>query len=325
MTAAIQDNDMRSRIEAARKGGGSSKSEKLAQAMNENAASYLESTAVPEHEKIADGELIHEFDCHDIDPNPYQNRRRFDEEAIKKLAASIKENKQVQAIGVRKVGNRYQIIWGERRWRATRLIPGQKIRAVIRDLNDLEMIKICHAENHDREKTYDYETWITIKHLLDKDQSTDEICKGLGIQVKEYYKYKKFGELPVEIRDFLEKKPNAIQRNDAADLDKIYRELNPDHDPADVTKAVLELMEDYLAGKLKSRGEIVKKIKGKFVAIATRNREKVNKETVLKVNGAAVGTWVRTPTELRISVRSADLPADQFAELEKLLNGFFKE
>lgn len=324
MTAAINSNDARSRVEAARKSGGSSKADKLAQAMDENAASYLENSTVPESEKISDGEHIHEFDCHDIDPNPYQNRRKFDQDAIEKLAASIKQNKQVQAIGVRKVGNRYQIIWGERRWRAARLNPGQKIRGVIRELTDLEMILVCHAENHDREKTYDYETWISIKHLLDREQSTEQICTGLGIQQKEYYKFKKFGDLPVEIKDFLEIKPNAIQRNDAADLEKIYRELPAEHNPDEVTAAVLELMADYLSGKLKSRGEIVKKVKAQFVTKATRNREKVNRESVLKVNGTAVGTLVRTPTELRVSVSSEDLPADKFEEFEKLLNGFFQ-
>ena len=130
--------------------------------------------------------------------------------------------------------------------------------------------------------------------------------------------------MPVEIKDFLEVKPNAIQRNDAADLEKIYRELPADQNPDEVTAAVLELMADYLSGKLKSRGEIVKKVKAKFVTKATRNREKVNKESVLKVNGTAVGTLVRTPTELRVSVSSEDLPADKFEEFEKLLNGFFQ-
>lgn len=325
MTAA-PNPDMRSRVEAARRTSGSSKADKLKDAMNENAASYLETSIVPESEKVEDGELIHEFDCHDVDPNPFQNRRKFDQEAIEKLAGSIQQNKQVQAIGVRKVGNRYQIIWGERRWRAVRLIPGQKVRAVVRQLTDLEMITICHAENHDREKTWDYETWITIKHLLDREQSKEQICTVLGIQVKEYYKYKKFGDLPVEIRDFLEVKPNAIQRDDAAALEKIYSELDktPEFTPEDVTASALELMADYLSGKLKSRGEIVKKIKAKFVAKATRNREKVNKESVLKVNGTAVGTLVRTPTELRVAVSSEDLPADKFAEFEKLLSGFFQ-
>lgn len=323
MTAAV-NNDMRARVEAARRSGGSSKADRLKEAMDENAASYLETSVVPESEKIEDGELIHEFDCHDVDPNPFQNRRKFDQEAIEKLAGSIQQNKQVQAIGVRKVGNRYQIIWGERRWRAVRLIPGQKVRAVVRQLTDLEMITICHAENHDREKTWDYETWITVKHLLDREQSKEQICTVLGIQVKEYYKYKKFGDLPVEIRDFLEIKPNAIQRDDAAALEKIYSELTAEQNPEEVTKTALELMTDYLTGKLKSRGEIIKKIKAKFVAKATRNREKVNKESVLKVNGTAVGTLVRTPTELRVSVSSEDLPADKFEEFEKLLNGFFQ-
>ena len=90
---------------------------------------------------------LNEVEISLIDPNPNQPRREFDQEALQELANSIRELGIIQPITLRKVANRYQIIAGERRWRASQLAGLQKIPAYIVDVEDQGVMEMALVEN----------------------------------------------------------------------------------------------------------------------------------------------------------------------------------
>src|SRR5689334_18865691 len=88
-----------------------------------------------------------EIDVDLIEPNPEQPRTRFDDAHLEELSRSIKANGVVQPIVVRKKDGRYQIIAGERRWRATQKAGIRKIPAVVKDIPDDKLLELALVEN----------------------------------------------------------------------------------------------------------------------------------------------------------------------------------
>ena len=116
-----------------------------------------------------------------IDRNPSQPRTTFDEEALNELAESIKMHGVIQPIIVKKVADRYVIIAGERRWRATRLAGLKTIPCVIKDYSEQEMSEIAIIENLQRENLNPIESAKAIKNLINNYNLTqDEVAEKIG-------------------------------------------------------------------------------------------------------------------------------------------------
>jgi len=94
---------------------------------------------------------IQEIAVRDIAPNPNQPRKDFDINALNDLAGSLKKSGVIQPIVVRKLGSGYQLIVGERRWRAAKLAGLERIPAVVRDVSDVESLELGLVENLLRE------------------------------------------------------------------------------------------------------------------------------------------------------------------------------
>lgn len=100
-----------------------------------------------ESAKTSSEESFLEIDLDLIEPNAEQPRTRFTETNLEELSQSIKANGVVQPIVVRKKGNKYEIVAGERRWRASQRAGLQKIPAVIKDVSD-EAFRACAHRKH---------------------------------------------------------------------------------------------------------------------------------------------------------------------------------
>ena len=94
---------------------------------------------------------IQEIPVQDIAPNPRQPRKDFEINALNDLAGSLKKSGVIQPVVVRKVGSGYQLIVGERRWRAAKLAGLERIPAVVRDVSDVESLELALVENLMRE------------------------------------------------------------------------------------------------------------------------------------------------------------------------------
>jgi len=117
----------------------------------------------------------------DIIPNRFQPREVFDEKALKELAVSIKEHGVIQPIIVRNVNGKYEIIAGERRYKASALAGLTKIPAIVRDLDDKESSKVALLENLQRKNLNPIEEARTYQKILELDQMTqEELAKTMG-------------------------------------------------------------------------------------------------------------------------------------------------
>ena len=117
-----------------------------------------------------------------IEPNPFQPRSSFDEEALQELAASIRTLGLIQPITVRRItDNRYQIISGERRYKACRLAGMTTVPAYIRDANDQGMLEMAIVENVQRENLDPIELALSYQRLLDECRLTqDQLAERVG-------------------------------------------------------------------------------------------------------------------------------------------------
>ena len=120
------------------------------------------------------GNII-EIELNLIDVNPYQPRTYFDEESLRELASSIKELGVIQPITVRKLdGNKFQLVSGERRFRASKLIGNSTVPAYIRLANDQEMLEMALVENIQRKNLDPIEVALSYQRLIDEIKLTQE-------------------------------------------------------------------------------------------------------------------------------------------------------
>lgn len=115
-----------------------------------------------------------------IDPNPYQPRRFFDAEALRSLAESIRTVGLLEDIVVRPAGERYQIVLGERRWRACRLAGVSAINAKVVELDDGAARLIAITENIHREDLTQVEEAFAYKQYVDEGKKLSEVGDYLG-------------------------------------------------------------------------------------------------------------------------------------------------
>ena len=140
------------------------------------------------------------IDC--IEPNPNQPRREFDEEALQELAASIREMGIIQPVTVRQVAdNRYQIIAGERRWRASQLAGLTTIPAYIRTVEDENVMEMALVENIQREDLNAIEIALAYQHLVETSNLTQEkISERVGKSRTAVTNYMRLLKLPAQVQ-----------------------------------------------------------------------------------------------------------------------------
>ena len=115
-----------------------------------------------------------EVDIDLIEPSPYQPRTRFREEALDELARSIKASGIIQPLVLRPIGNRYQLIAGERRWRAAQRAGLNKVPAIVRQVPDELALEMTLVENIQREDLNAIEAARAFERLMDEFQLTQE-------------------------------------------------------------------------------------------------------------------------------------------------------
>lgn len=121
-----------------------------------------------------DEKNVQEIEIDKIRPNDRQPRKNFDEEKIKELASSIKEHGVLQPVILRKISGGYELVAGERRWRAAKLAGIKKIPAVVKDLTDAEVMQIALIENLQREDLTPLEEALAYKKLMEEFGMTQE-------------------------------------------------------------------------------------------------------------------------------------------------------
>lgn len=128
-----------------------------------------------------DQEVVEELALTDIRPNPYQPRKTFDETALQELADSIRQSGVFQPIIVRKSLNGYEIIAGERRFRASKIAGKETIPAIVREIDEQRMMEIAVLENLQREDLTPLEEAEAYQTLIQKLSLTQaEVSERIG-------------------------------------------------------------------------------------------------------------------------------------------------
>lgn len=136
--------------------------------------------------------------------NPFQPRKIFDEEAIRELADSIQEHGIIQPIVVRKKGKKYEIVVGERRTRAARLAGLTEIPAILKELDEQQMMEIAILENLQREDLTPIEEAEAYHSLITNLQFTqDDLAKRLGKSRPHIANHIRLLQLPDEVRQLV--------------------------------------------------------------------------------------------------------------------------
>jgi len=145
---------------------------------------------------------INEIPISQITPNPEQPRQNFDEQALEELAASIREMGIIQPLTLRSTGeNSYQIISGERRYRASLLAGLQSVPAYIRTANDSEVTEMALIENIQREDLNAIEIALTFRKLIDQYNLTQErLSERIGKKRATIANFLRLLKLPAEVQ-----------------------------------------------------------------------------------------------------------------------------
>ncbi len=116
-----------------------------------------------------------------VHPNPDQPRRRFDDEALSELASSIREKGVLQPLLVREIGDRFEIVAGERRWRAAQIAKLHQVPVIVREYSDTEVLEVAIIENIQRADLSPVEEATAYRQLIERFGHTQEkVAESLG-------------------------------------------------------------------------------------------------------------------------------------------------
>ncbi len=259
---------------------------------------------------------LNEIDIADIQPNPNQPRREFDPEALQELANSIGKLGIIQPITLRKMENgKYQIIAGERRWRASQLAGLTKIPAYIVSVEDQGVMEMALVENIQREDLNAIEIALAYQHLAEATGMTQaKISERVGKSRAAVTNYLRLLKLPAQVQIAL--KNHEIEMGHA-------RALLAIDSPSQQIKVFKEVQQDQLSVRkveelvqqLKD-GEEIKTAKGK-IGSKSHLPEEFN---VLKERLSA---FFHTKVQMTCSPKGKgkiSIPFDSEEQLERIMN-----
>lgn len=280
--------------------------EKLNQRLAQNMAAHNAS-----HGPASPGVKEHlQIQLDQIDPNPFQPRREFNQESLDNLAASIQANGLVSPIEVRRNGPRYQIVHGERRFRAHQALGRVSIEALLVAIDDKAMRAQALIENLQREDLSDFDVALAIDAMKGDYESISAMAAGLGVGREDVYRYLSFFDLPEAAVDFLHANHDVLGRAASYALKSILAEHAAS---TEVEAIVVAALEKIAAGELSQR-DAVAKIEA---ALRPVTAKKVTAEKkVLSCGKTRLGTFEAANGRLVLKLKEAALTEGQRAKLD---------
>ena len=250
----------------------------------------------------------------EIEPNPWQPRRVFKEDDIRKLADSIADVGLIQPIAVRRVQNLdtgFELVAGERRLRAHRLLAAMEIKAVIIEVADEDMAAMALAENIDREDLSAYEIAIAIQNAEGAFPNRKELAKSLGMQRSDLYRYMAFFQLPQFIREDLDANPSLLGRDAAEAIAVVLKKYG--HEASDV---VSRIWTRFKVGEI-DQGKIAAGVE----ALVTRGHTTRTDRDIKKlfIGKEQAGSITRDASALTVKIRTAAITSQKESRLREFV------
>ena len=245
---------------------------------------------------VEDKQEILQLNLDDIIPNRFQPREVFDEKALKELAASIKEHGVIQPIIVRNVNGKYEIIAGERRYKASALAGKTTIPAIIKNLDDKESSKVALLENLQRKNLNPIEEAKTYQKILELDEMTQEdLAKTMG-----------------KSQSAVSNKLRLLQLSDKVQQAVLKEEISERHARTllriDDSKKQVEMLNKVIAEKINVR-DLEKLIDEMY---PKKKKEEESEEENISINNNFINT---TPLDTTIKIQN---PNEGYGEIKIL-------
>lgn len=263
---------------------------------------------------------INEIPIEQIEPNADQPRSLFNEEALQELANSIHEIGIIQPITLRQISdNRFQIIAGERRWRASNIAGLKTIPAYIRTINDENVMEMALVENIQREDLNPVEIALAYEHLLENTGMTQEkVSERVGKSRTAVTNYLRLLKLPAQVQMSLQKKEvdmghaRALLALDSPSLQlKVFKEILKNGWPVRKVEEVVQKLkngDDIDTGKKKIQAKT--KLPEEFIVLKDRLSSFLDTKVQLTCSNKGKG---------KISI-----PFNNEDDLERIMNVFDK-
>ena len=266
-----------------------------------------------DREKYENIDSISEISINQIETNPYQPRSKFDEEGLNELASSIKELGIIQPITVRKLAEgKFQLITGERRYRASIIAGLKKMPAYFRTADDQAMLELALVENIQREDLDSVEIAISYQRLIEECQLTQEnLSDRVGRKRSTISNYLRLLKLPAEIQLGIREKRlsmgharTLINIEDPKTQIKVYyRVIDEELSVRKTEELVRQMNRD--ANKDTSKNERKQKINKDFQVLSQHLSEFFNARVQFRVNEDGKGKIV--------------IPFDNTEEMERII------
>ncbi|MEX3983619.1 ParB/RepB/Spo0J family partition protein [Paraburkholderia sp. EG287A] len=262
-----------------------------------------------------------------IRPNPWQPRKHFVEAKLRELAENIKEVGLLQPVLVRRKRSDdgqedfYELIAGERRWRAHQINGETEIKALVSDASDADMAVMAVTENISREDLSDYEIGQAMRRAEQEFPNRKRMAEAMGISRSQLYRYLAFERLPDFMAEDLERRPSLLGGNAAEDIAKVLNERGDS-----VLELAREFWKQVVNGQLEQtkfasvlEGAIQRREAGATSATTNRDIHKVY------AGKAQAGSITKDGTNFTVKLKSAMLTEAQEQRIRSLINELYAE
>jgi ParB family chromosome partitioning protein len=280
----------------------------------------LDALISTEDVKTQGSSTINEIPIDQIEANPNQPRREFEETALHELAQSISEIGIVVPITLRQMGeHKYQIIAGERRWRASQIAGLTSLPAYIRTIKDEEVMEMALVENIQREDLNDIEIALAYEHLLETSGMTQEkMSKRVGKSRTAVTNYLRLLKLPAQVQMALQNKTISMGH---------ARALLSLESPAQQIRLFKEIQKNGYS--VRQVEELVKTAKDHDEASSSKkgNAGKKSLPAEFNVLQKRLSDFFNTKVEMSCSAKGRgkiSIPFSSEEELERIINMFDK-
>lgn len=253
-----------------------------------------------------------------VDPNPYQPRKVFPQQELDELAASISEVGLLQPISVRQVRDRYQLIAGERRWRAYQLLGRTTIEALVIPVEESDMAVLALVENINRADLSDYEIGKALRQIEGLFPTRKKLAEALGMNREDMYRYYAFEHLPEPILVKLDANPRLLSRAAAADIKRTMQSIEPPPLALELLNRAWDLLETGALEQTKLSNFLLRELRISKDSNASRLHET---HQTLAREGKPVGSIARDSKHLVIKLK-IDVLSD---EIEARLRSFIEQ
>ncbi|TCG03683.1 chromosome partitioning protein ParB [Paraburkholderia steynii] len=255
----------------------------------------------------------------EVVPNPWQPRRVFVEAELSDLAESIREKGLVQPVAVRRVESGYQLVAGERRLRAHKILGMEQIKAVIVECSDEDMVVLALVENIGRANLTDYEIAISLRRAEAEFPNRKRLAESLGMSRTGLYQFLAFDKLPDFIKEQLDLQPALLGCNAAEEVVSAIKK----HGAAGLA-AAKDLWSDVVKGEI---------LQGRYaaaiVAQATRqgSRAEARERSIAKFFSGKeqAGSITKDVNSFTVKIKTGSLSEAQETRIRQLIRELYRE